>query len=179
MTGLYSRRCFHRVSLWAFSILISGLFACDRQSGEPVAPDAPRAGPPLFARRAGAPQGQLPEWASARLAKLIPGFGGAFVEGSPKTLIVYLTDLRRSTTAESLIFSELRAHGRRDLSVSFRQGQYTLLDLDRWRHELLLGFEAVWFSGRSTNGPIEYDWVFSTRAPVPHSSSKPLVSELL
>lgn len=120
--------------------------ACDRAVDAPAAPTIPRLdaaanSPTLFATSASA-QSQRPEWASERLARLIPSFGGAIVEPSAKRLVVYLTDLSSAPIAKSLVESDVRAYGRPELSVTFRQGRYAFTQLEKWQSSLLLGPSA-------------------------------------
>ncbi len=110
----------------------------------PLAPDAQGVGaaPQLRATTTGSLGLQPPATASERLAALVPTFGGAVVDVSAKTLVVYLTDLANAASAKSPIERDLSAHGRPELSVTFRQGRYTFTQLEAWRDSLLLGFTA-------------------------------------
>jgi hypothetical protein len=79
------------------------------------------------------PRGEHP---SARLARLVPGFGGAFIDPTG-TLIVWARDLRAGGAARDAVAAEMQRRGRNMSRIQFVQAKFGFEQLEHWQNSIV------------------------------------------
>jgi len=113
-----------RQLLYATSLLLAliGPVACRRDFRLPAEPRASSAFVPMmFAVQA---TGREPTTMTGRLARDLPGYGGAFID-KKGVLNVYVSDLPASSSARAIVQAELNRVGKPNREVRFIKAQYS------------------------------------------------------
>jgi hypothetical protein len=126
-----------RRSPWATALIVGAILsACDK-SPSGIIPATPER---VTALRASPTVAHLAEGEdqriSSRIARQIPGFGGAFFDRTG-TLNVYVTDGTPRPAAREVIVREVNRVPRRPFEIQFLTGRYDWEQLQRWRFAVL------------------------------------------
>lgn len=130
------------------TLAVALLAACGQSPDQPLGPlNVP---PSRQVAAAELPGSVIP--GSVRLARVVPQFGGAYIDTSG-VLNIALVDLPALKSAavdqrQQLVSNELRSQGRSGLKFRFIPAHYTFQQLDTWRAAMssLLGLDGVVFS---------------------------------
>jgi hypothetical protein len=109
---------------WSFVSAVLALSACRDAAGPPEQPSGASAPVPEIAL-------QEPEGEQAAIARVVPGFGGLFLDdaGVPT---VYLTDPAQRGAAQRALAGIAQEHGFSSSTLRVRRGQFTYAQLAGW-----------------------------------------------
>lgn len=123
-------RSSHARAALVFATLLTA--GCQDDLG-PSAPAGPAAVPaPPLLQSQGSAERPAVEHPSARLARLVPGFGGAFLDPTG-ALVVWVRDLRAGNAARDALAAEMQRRGRRLSRIQFVQAKFGFEQLERWQ----------------------------------------------